>query len=185
MKPIGPLMREHRVIERMLAVLGRERERIISGGDPDVRLIETGVDFFRTYADRCHHGKEEDIFFRDLEKKEVSPELRRLTSELVEEHVWARAKVRELESAAGMCSRADPSAVQSMVSLLHELIGFYPAHIEKEDKRYFFPVQEYWNRQEQDRMLEEFRDFDALLIHEKYGTIIHHLEVEIGVRPFS
>jgi len=27
------------------------------------------VDFFRTYADSTHHGKEEDILYRDLIKK--------------------------------------------------------------------------------------------------------------------
>jgi hemerythrin-like domain-containing protein len=35
-------------------------------------FIDTAVDFIRTYADRCHHGKEEDILFRNLAKKKTS-----------------------------------------------------------------------------------------------------------------
>jgi len=36
-------------------------------------FIDIAVDFIRMYADRTHHGKEEDILFRDLEKKSLSP----------------------------------------------------------------------------------------------------------------
>ena len=32
----------------------------------DPVFIDTAVDFIRTYADRCHHGKEEDLLFKAL-----------------------------------------------------------------------------------------------------------------------
>ncbi len=64
MKPIGPMMREHRLIERMLRQLGHELDAINTRHTTDPVFIETAVDFFRTYADRTHHGKEEEIYFR-------------------------------------------------------------------------------------------------------------------------
>ena len=67
MLPIGLLMREHRRIERMVEGLRGERESV-RRGVVDPVFIDNAVDFFRTYADRTHHGKEEDILFRDLEK---------------------------------------------------------------------------------------------------------------------
>ncbi len=39
------------------------------------------------YADRTHHGKEQDILFRDLEKKELSPNHTKIMGELLEEHI--------------------------------------------------------------------------------------------------
>ena len=69
MKPIGPLMWEHRIIEKMIDVLRNEIKTITEKSDVNAVLIDQAVDFFRTYADRTHHGKEEDILFRDLAKK--------------------------------------------------------------------------------------------------------------------
>ena len=36
----------------------------------DPVFIDTAVDFIHTYADRCHHGKEEDILFKALAAKD-------------------------------------------------------------------------------------------------------------------
>jgi len=66
MKPIGPLMREHRLIERMIALMGREIEQINASGKVNTGFLMVAVDFIRTYADRTHHGKEEDILFRSI-----------------------------------------------------------------------------------------------------------------------
>jgi hemerythrin-like domain-containing protein len=52
------------------------------------------------------------------------------------------------------------------------LVTLYPAHIEKEDKRFFYPCLEYFSREEQDKMLAEFWEFDRKMIHEKYQNVI-------------
>ena len=62
-------MREHRVIERVIALLRDELGNIARTGKVDLPLLDFAIDFFKTYADRCHHGKEEDILFRELKKK--------------------------------------------------------------------------------------------------------------------
>ena len=63
MKPIGPLMIEHRLIERMIGLLEGELQTMKTAAEANTGLIMAGVDFFRMYADRTHHGKEEDILF--------------------------------------------------------------------------------------------------------------------------
>ena len=57
MMPIGPLMKEHRLIERMIALMEKELGRLNAGEELDPGFIDIAVDFIRTYADRCHHGK--------------------------------------------------------------------------------------------------------------------------------
>ncbi len=68
MKPRGLLMIEHRLIEKVLSVA---KQKAISMTDMDYNpiFVETIVDFIKTYADRTHHGKEEDILFIELAQK--------------------------------------------------------------------------------------------------------------------
>ena len=90
MQARGPLMIEHRLIERMINQIQNVLKKIDANNEVDPLFIDKAVDFIRTYADRTHHGKEEDILFRDLQKKELSKDDRRVMNELVEEHVFGR-----------------------------------------------------------------------------------------------
>ena len=173
MWPIGPLMHEHRLIERMIALLEGEAGRLRGGGALDAGFIAQAVDFVRTYADRCHHGKEEDILFRDLAARELPPELRTIMDELVAEHQRGRALVARLVAAA---QRGEALAV---AELLAELADFYPRHIAKEDKRFFFPCMDLFTGAEKDAMLAEFDEFDRRLIHEKYAALVQEREAAV------
>jgi len=78
MMPAGPLMIEHRLIERMIKLMEKEIAHMKKENRADIVFIDAAVDFIRTYADRCHHGKEEDILFRDLAKKKIPANIKRL-----------------------------------------------------------------------------------------------------------
>ena len=96
MMPIGPLMIEHRLIERMIRQIEVELVRIDQTEEVDVLFIDQAVDFIRTYADRCHHGKEEGILFRELKNKPLTPDQKRVMQELIDEHIIGRSTVAEL-----------------------------------------------------------------------------------------
>jgi hemerythrin-like domain-containing protein len=174
--PAGPLIHEHRVIERAIASLARAVEAVERTRSVDPVFVDTVVDFIRTYADRCHHGKEEDILFRDLAKKKLSAEHSRIMDELVEEHKYARTVVGRLVDAKEKFLTGDEAAAQEVVACLKELSEFYPKHIEKEDKHFFFPLLDYFSKDEQDAMLIEFWEFDRKMIHDKYTKLVDNLE---------
>jgi hemerythrin-like domain-containing protein len=176
MKPIGPLMREHRLIERMVALLNESLRQMSEKNKANVELLTVAVDFFRTYADRTHHGKEEDILFRELAKKQLSQEHKHIMNELVQEHVLGRKMVSNLVSVKKAYTDGTTESLKDIIACVRELAQFYPAHIEKEDKHFFYPALEYLSKEEQDNMLEEFWDFDRKLIHEKYQGIVEELE---------
>lgn len=178
MMPIGPLMIEHRLIERMIGQLQRQLDEINRGGRVDPVFIETAVDFLGTYADRTHHGKEEDILFRELVTKDLSRDHQKTMDELVEEHVYARKRVGALLKAKEAYAVGDEKALDDLITCLEDLIEFYPLHIVKEDKRFFIPCMDYFNQQEQDHMLNEFWDFDREMIHEKYEKVVERYEDE-------
>jgi hemerythrin-like domain-containing protein len=176
MMPIGPLMIEHRLIERMIRLMDRELRRLVDKGEPDPVFIAQAVDFVRTYADRCHHGKEEDILFCELAKKPLSTEHRRIMDELVAEHAFARQTVRRLAVALDRFVAGEVSASGEILDSLKTLVAVYPPHIEQEDKRFFIPVMAHFSKSEQDAMLAEGWEFDRKLIHEKYRTVVESLE---------
>ncbi|MBN2395442.1 MAG: hemerythrin domain-containing protein, partial [Candidatus Atribacteria bacterium] len=99
MKPRGLLMAEHRLIERMISMVEDEAKKIKRDKPLNVEFIDVAVDFIRTYADRTHHGKEEEILFRDCAKKEMSKEDRYIMDGLIQEHQYSRNTLKELIAA--------------------------------------------------------------------------------------
>ncbi|MCJ7508293.1 MAG: hemerythrin domain-containing protein [candidate division Zixibacteria bacterium] len=176
MMPVGPLMIEHRLIERMVKLVERKLERIIQEKQMNTNFIEIVVDFFRTYADRCHHGKEEGILFRELVNENLSSEHKKIMDELINEQILARKTVGRLVGAKERYTQGMTDARPEVVECLKLLVEFYPAHIEKEDKHFFIPCMTYFTQKEQDQMLEEGWEFDRKMIHEKYQNIVKELE---------
>jgi len=176
MMPIAPLMIEHRLIERMIDVMKEELLLIDKEKKIDAEFVEMAVDFIRTYADRCHHGKEEDILFRDLGGKKLTGEHRRTMEELVEEHRWARKVTGRLVEANTRYVQGNKEALSAITDCVKSLVEFYPKHIEKEDKHFFIPCMEYFSDAEREAMLKEEWEFDKSLIHEKYRNIVIAVE---------
>lgn len=178
MLAVAPLMIEHRLIERMIKVLKSELELIASSKNPNLVLIDEAVDFIRTYADRTHHGKEEDILFHELEHKNLSGKYKDVMDTLVKEHVYARHETAALVEAKERHLGGDLGALAEMASHMRTLIDFYPRHIETEDQDFFVPVMDYFTEAEQKAMLLDFHDFDRRMIYEKYEKVVRRFELE-------
>lgn len=175
MMPVGLLMIEHRLIERMIRIMNIELAKIKKDSKVNTSFIDTAVDFIRNYADRCHHGKEEDILFRELAKKKLSDEHQRIMRELIEEHKMGRNNVRKLVEAKEKHVQGNQDVIKDIVSNVEILVKFYPKHIEKEDKHFFIPVSEYFTAREKDKMLNEMWEFDKNMIHDKYRSVVENL----------
>lgn len=179
MLPIGLLMIEHRLIERVVPLLEREQQRLQQGDPPDVRTLSAAVDFLGTYADRCHHGKEEHILFAALREKELPGEHQRILDELLREHEQAREAVGHLSDGLPSDGKGDTDR-EKVDASLQALIPLYREHIAKEDKRFFIPCMDYFSDDEKASMIESFYEFDRQLIHEKYKGLIEGLESRRG-----
>jgi hemerythrin-like domain-containing protein len=176
MLPIGPLMIEHRLIERMISLMEKELDLMTSSNKANSSLIDTMVDFIRTYADHCHHGKEENILFRELMKKDLSAEHKKIIDELIKEHILGRETTGRLVEANKRYSQGDIKALPIIIECLSLLVDFYPKHIEKEDQHFFLPVMSYFTHKEKNAMLEQGYLFDQTLIHEKYKQVVNDLD---------
>ena len=176
MLPIGPLMIEHRLIERMIRQIERNIDSMRTKGAADVLFIDTAVDFIRTYADKFHHGKEEEILFRDLAGKKISTEHNRIMGELIEEHVFGRKTTKELVDAKERYINKDKTALKDIIQKLETLVQFYPKHIEKEDRHFFIPVMDYFSSAEKGKMLEEMNEFEKNFTQVRYMSVVEGVE---------
>jgi len=174
-------MMEHRIIEKLMPPIRQAVEAGRRDGRIDLRFVDLVLDFIRTYADRCHHGKEEGVLFKALEGKPLAAEHRATLNELVEEHKMGRQRVRELRESAEAYRRAggdrgDGDALPIILDRLEFLATFYPGHIQKEDHEFFLPVMDYFDDAEKAAMIEAEREFDQGLIHELYREKVESLE---------
>jgi hemerythrin-like domain-containing protein len=142
----------------------------------DPLFVDIIVDFLQMYADRTHHGKEEDILFRDLQKKNLSNDDRRVMNELIEDHIFSRETTKKLIDANSRYKNGDQSSLTDIADHLHALVDLYPRHIEKEDNAFFPASREYFSEHEDQVMLDEFWEFDRKMIHEKYKSVVEALE---------
>ena len=176
MQARGALMMEHRLIERAIALMERAIAEIDATGKVDALFIDAVVDFIGTYADRTHHGKEEDILFRDLDKKDLSPADRQIMNTLLKDHKFGRATTQALDDARARYCDGEAAAAADISKRLKALVALYPQHIEKEDKIFFPHSRDYISDEEDQAMVAEFREFDRSIIHEKYKSVLERLE---------
>ena len=168
MTPMGFLMVEHRLIERMVNLIEMELERIGQGKKPDLIFIDGAIDFAKTYADACHHGKEEGILFDKLAIKRLLPEHKKLMDELVLDHIQSRKIVTNLDMARERHLKGEPDTVDPILTICKSLTEFYPGHMGKEEKGFFPASMEYFSKREQEEMVKKFWEFDKDLLLAKY-----------------
>ena len=130
--PIETLKQEHRVIERGLDSLD-ELCRSLSTSDPAIRArLGELVRFFREYADRLHHAKEEDMLFSAMADHGFSPDSGPVFVMLAEHDIGRRhvRHLREIAGGEGPLTRSEVDRIRenatSFTTLLRE-------HIQKED----------------------------------------------------
>lgn len=69
--PLAELRHEHEVILRAMDLAERAAAGVEAGRPGSRQTLASLVDFFQTFADRCHHGKEEQHLFPALARRGV------------------------------------------------------------------------------------------------------------------
>lgn len=180
MLPIGPLMKEHRKIERMVALIADEGVRLAEddAAEPHPEFNWDALIFMREYADECHHGKEEDILFEELEENDLSDEHQEIIERLLRDHVRGRELAAVLEEATDRWEAGDEAARGDMVEAMQGIADLYPDHIALEDDDFFIPSMDYFSDEEKDDMMEEMWDFDHELFTGMYVGCLTKYEEE-------
>ena len=149
---INVLIQEHSTIKKMIIFLNKW----VNANDFSQK--NKIIDFFKIYADKCHHGKEEKILFNALKNKRLCKKDRLIFNELLQEHKFARKLIRKLT----LCKKFDDSII-----IVDELMALYIMHIDKENNHFFLPCLTYLDEREKSQILKKFEIADKKMKKEK------------------
>ena len=165
---IETLKTEHRAIKRMLDVLDAICGRLRTGERIDPAHLNQIIKFFQEFADRCHHGKEEEIFFPALEMAGIPKEGGPI-GVMLYEHDKMRGQMDGLTEAAGRYQAEDTSAGADIVRHALDYAATLRSHIEKEHHALFTMAEAHLSPQEERELAERFEALEA----ERMGTGTH------------
>ena len=136
MKPTEDLIHEHKAIKIMLGVMAKIVENITKAKDFDVNEIDKIVDFLKIFADKCHHGKEENVLFPALIaagiQKENGP-----VGVMLHEHVLGREYIKDINDGAESYKSGNVAATQIIASAMFKYVTLLNNHIQKENNILF------------------------------------------------
>lgn len=141
------LRHEHAVILRGLVLLERAAERLAGGLPVDEAMLQELARFLQTFADRCHHGKEEATLFPVLSDKGLGGTLR----VFLEEHDEGRGYLRTLTGGGSAAERA--KAARRYVGMLRD-------HIQREDEVLFPMADNVLSLDEHDALARRYADIE-------------------------
>lgn len=159
MKPTQTLMAEHQVI---LKALDRLRESLQKARDGafDAEALTVSLSFFREYADKRHHGKEEDKLFPAMNRRGMPLDGGPLHC-MLEEHTLGRSLLKIVGENLPGARAGDETARGAVVDAYAEYEAFLRDHIFKEDNILFRMADQVLTPEDQAALEKEFAAFDA------------------------
>jgi hemerythrin-like domain-containing protein len=162
------LRNEHRIIEQVLNCLEKIAGRCTAEGDLDAGSATSALDFFRNFADRCHHGKEEGRLFPLLEERGL-PRNGGPTGVMRAEHEQGRLLLQGMADAVGAAENRDAAAPGRFAACARSYVELMRSHIRKEDERLFPMADRVLSPTDQESLQEAF----GAMEHEEMGEGTH------------
>jgi hemerythrin-like domain-containing protein len=145
MKAIDELISEHEGIRLMLDIMEAVSWKIMRDERVPSFDLDSIGEFLSVFADKCHHGKEEEGLFPAFEKAGMPREGGPI-GVMLEEHEQGRRMIAEMKSAISDMKEGTAEAGDKVSSTAMEYVALLRQHIEKENT-VLFPMA--------DRLLDE------------------------------
>lgn len=166
------LVEEHEGIKRVLSLIERANEKVSLGEDLPPAFLPEILDFIKTFADACHHGKEEGVLFPLFEERGLPRENGPIGMMLVE-HDLGREQVKEAVLAA------ESGDTRTALEHLDEYVQILKDHIEKENNILYPMGNELLTPDDNQYLQEEFAKVEEKIgegKHEAYHKMIEKWE---------
>jgi hemerythrin-like domain-containing protein len=179
MTPAEQLREEHQGILLMLRILEKVVSKLEEKERVDPAHLERIVEFLRIFADKCHHGKEEDLLFPAMEKAGV-PRERGPIGVMLAEHQQGRGYIRRMAEAIDRNREKDPKALAGFAENARNYVALLTQHIKKEENVLFPMGEKVLSKEIQEGLLEGFEKIEVERIgegtHEEFHRLLHHLQ---------
>jgi hemerythrin-like domain-containing protein len=181
-KALDDLKHEHRLIERVLAVLERATQQLERGEEVSPDTLAGALTFVRGFAEGCHHAKEEHGLFPVLSAKSPAIQggpVRVLTAD----HEAGRDLMRELERAIEAMRAGRAGGASQACRALRQYTHMLRRHIAKEEE-ILFPLSEGLLTDEDaeslDEHFERVEEQTGAGAHKRYEALVEELESAVG-----
>lgn len=182
MNPTDILKSEHRVIEQVLCCLEKIAAEARTQKRLDGQSAREAIEFFRNFADRCHHGKEETHLFPAMEAAGF-PRNGGPTGVMLYEHQQGREHVRGMDAAEAQAAAG--AAVEQFCVHAEGYIDLLREHIAREDHCLFSMANQALSAADQARVLEAFHRVESEHMgqgtHERFVDLANRLADQYGV----
>ena len=131
-KCIETMMEEHELIVQVLASLQVLAETLQAGATARRQDVADFARFFRDFADKCHHGKEEDRLFRAMVASGFPRESGPI-GVMLSEHDAGREQVRVLREVGDGSGPLSATETARIIDSAAEFVPLLYAHIQKEN----------------------------------------------------
>lgn len=166
------LRNEHEGVLLGLSILEKIALKLSRGENVDQGDPSSLVDFLKLFADKCHHGKEEGLFFPALEKHGIQNAGGPI-GQLLMEHTQGRAHIAAMAKAVAAVPVDAPSFTASATAY----IALMRDHIAKENTVLFPLGDKALPSDVQAELLESFEEHEETVMgagtHEKLHEMLH------------
>lgn len=136
----GRTKKRHQAIKLMLRIMSGVAGQLESGLGVDLKDLNDILEFLRIFADRCHHGKEEELLFPALESAGV-PRDRGPIGVMLSEHQSGRVLIKDMDEALNAMARGEERGGLTFARQARAYTELLAAHIDKEDN-VLYPLAE-------------------------------------------
>lgn len=167
--PIKVLLNEHDIITSAIDI-AKEAEKLIA---KDViayeKTIRELIHFFRIYADKYHHNKEEQILFPEMNKKNELLE-DGVIKEMLENHEDFRSMIKDIET---FLDKKDFVKAQQKLHVYSEALL---DHIAVENDEVFHMAESLFDEGELEKIFFRFEDCDREVGEQNKIELANHLK---------
>jgi len=177
-KATQDLKNEHEAILHVLTIVD-----IMLSADTkqDAEMFKFGTElvyFLKTFADKCHHGKEENYLFNELIARGIPNEGGPI-GVMLQEHRLGREYIASMDQAL---SSKDLDDFKANAIRYRDLLR---NHIQKENDALFVMADKVLDDARQDDLFEKFTEFEETVIghgiHEQLHAMINQWEAEFSL----
>ncbi len=162
MEILEKLITEHGVILKGLASLSEAKDALEKNRHPPKAFFDAAVVFFREYADRFHHYKEEYILFSLLARKkdgDIDLEMGALRYQ----HELNRKCIAKIEAALHGYETGNEIAATTLLMNLASFISILKRHIFREDQLFFPMADAELSDDEKQQLENQFKQEETAL----------------------
>lgn len=160
-KPTKILSDEHKNILKVIDALTKECDALVGGREIDKDFFAEAIDFIRSYADKFHHIKEEDILFVELCKDTVEMHCNPI-EQMLHEHDQGRNFVKGMEEGVNENNK------QRVIENGRGYAFLLQDHISKEDSILYPMADDVLTQQIQDSILDKFTKAASEKFNQKF-----------------